>query len=62
LPETPTLARVLATLRREESDLRRRGILHAGVFGSVARGEDTSSSDIDILVEVITRHPSAIWI
>lgn len=52
LKSTPTLERVLSTLRREEAGLRRRGILHAGVFGSVARGEDTPSSDVDILVEI----------
>lgn len=30
-----TLARVLAILRAEEIALRQRGIVHAGVFGSV---------------------------
>ena len=29
----------------------RRGVVRAGVFGSVARGEDTDQSDIDFLVE-----------
>jgi predicted nucleotidyltransferase len=32
--------------------LRRRGVLHAAVFGSVARGEETDGSDIDFLVEL----------
>lgn len=30
--------------------LRRHGVQYAGVFGSVARGEDTPESDIDMLV------------
>ena len=28
------------------------GVEYAGVFGSVARGEDTEKSDIDLLVEI----------
>jgi uncharacterized protein len=43
--------RVLATLRRNESALRERGICHAAPFGSVARGDNHADSDIDILVE-----------
>src|SRR5260221_13441385 len=41
----------IATLRRYESALRARGVAHAAVFGSVARGDDRPDSDIDILVE-----------
>jgi uncharacterized protein len=41
----------IATLRQHESALRARGIRHAAVFGSVARGENRPGSDIDILVE-----------
>jgi uncharacterized protein len=46
------LERVLAVLRTEETALRSRGILHAGVFGSVARGEDTGTSDVDIVIDI----------
>ena len=42
---------VLARLKEAEPALRARGIRHAGVFGSVARGEERPDSDIDILVE-----------
>jgi hypothetical protein len=42
---------VLSTLRQHEIALRERGVRHAALFGSVARGEDRSNSDIDILVE-----------
>jgi predicted nucleotidyltransferase len=41
----------LATLRRNEAALRQRGICHAALFGSVARGDNRPDSDIDILVE-----------
>ena len=39
---------VIAELRMHEQDLRQRGVLHAGLFGSVARDEATPASDIDI--------------
>lgn len=42
----------VAILRAHAEDLRRRGVAHASVFGSVARGEDRPDSDIDIMVEL----------
>jgi predicted nucleotidyltransferase len=42
----------LETLRRSERDLRARGVRRAAVFGSVARGDNGTGSDIDILVEI----------
>jgi uncharacterized protein len=41
----------LDTLRRRERALRALGVLHAALFGSVARGDNRPDSDIDILVE-----------
>ena len=45
-------AEILATLRAHEADLRRRGVQHVALFGSVARGDATGASDIDILVDL----------
>ena len=42
----------LETLRRSEQALRGRGVKHAALFGSVARGDNRSGSDIDIMVEI----------
>jgi predicted nucleotidyltransferase len=44
------LNQVLASLRMNAAELRRRGVLHAGVFGSVARGSGNDKSDVDILL------------
>ncbi|PDT88430.1 DNA polymerase III subunit beta [Bradyrhizobium sp. Y36] len=42
----------IAILRRSERALRERGVLHAALFGSVARGDAHPGSDIDIMVEI----------
>jgi predicted nucleotidyltransferase/DNA-binding XRE family transcriptional regulator len=52
LPDTP-LGRRLRRHRRAVTELaERRGLRNVRVFGSVARGEDTAGSDIDLLVDV----------
>jgi predicted nucleotidyltransferase len=43
---------VIATLRAHRQELERQGVVHAAVFGSVARGDATPDSDVDILVEI----------
>jgi predicted nucleotidyltransferase len=43
---------ILARLRENESALRARGVTHAGLFGSRARGDARPESDIDILIEI----------
>ena len=42
----------LARLKAVEPALRVRGVSHAALFGSLARGEATAASDIDVLVEI----------
>jgi len=56
-----TLDCVLKTLRSHEDELRRLGVSHAAVFGSVARGEATEASDVDVLVELDDRRPMGIF-
>jgi len=58
---TGTLDMVLETLRAHESELRRLGVSHAAVFGSVARGQARSDSDIDVLVELDRDRPMGIF-
>lgn len=48
----PTLDKTLEILRANEPMLRARGVVHAAVFGSVARKETHGDSDVDILVEI----------
>src|SRR5580693_9147157 len=51
----------LELLRNHEADLRSLGVAHAAVFGSVARGEARSGSDIDVLVELDETHPIGVF-
>ncbi len=43
---------VLKTLQALEPELRAAGVRHISVFGSVARGEDTASSDVDLALDL----------
>lgn len=47
-----TLDAVRLQLAGQEAELRRRGVCHLALFGSVARGEDRSDSDVDLAVEI----------
>ena len=43
---------ILDGLRKHEAALRARGVSHAALFGSRARGDNRPDSDIDIMVEI----------
>jgi hypothetical protein len=43
---------VLEILRRHADELRARGVSHAALFGSAARGDAGATSDIDIMIEL----------
>ena len=42
---------IIARLRENEPTLRARGVSHAALFGSRARGDHRPDSDIDIMIE-----------
>jgi predicted nucleotidyltransferase len=42
----------IARLQDHEAELRKRGVRHAALFGSRARGDARPDSDIDILIEL----------
>ncbi len=47
---------IFTIFRKHRKELLQMGVAMIGIFGSVARGEDTSSSDYDILVEFDEKH------
>jgi hypothetical protein len=47
-----TVKEIQSVLAHHKPDLRRRyGVREIAIFGSIARGEATSTSDVDLLVE-----------
>jgi uncharacterized protein len=42
---------IIARLRENEAALRKRGVAHAALFGSRARGDQQPESDTDIMIE-----------
>jgi predicted nucleotidyltransferase len=58
---TMTLDRALEILRANKDVLRAKGVLHASVFGSVARGEARPDSDVDVLVELEPHKPCGMF-
>lgn len=49
---------IIARLRANEVELRGRGVAHAALFGTRARGEDRPDSDTDIMIELPWRKAS----
>ncbi len=58
---TTRLDTALSTLRQHRANLEAMGVLHAAVFGSVARQEETAASDLDVVVELDPSKPIGVW-
>jgi predicted nucleotidyltransferase len=43
---------ILDRLRENERALRAKGVIHAALFGSYARGDDRPGSDTDIMIDI----------
>jgi len=56
-----SLSQILEALQAHEAELRRLGVRHAAVFGSLARGETRPDSDIDVLVDLDPDRPMGIF-
>jgi uncharacterized protein len=52
---------ILDRLRENERALRERGVTHAALFGSRARGDNRPDSDIDILIDLAPEAPIGVW-
>ena len=52
---------IIAKLRENEPALRARGVSHAALFGSRARGDNRPDSDIDIMIEIDPEAHVGVW-
>ncbi len=52
---------IIARLWENEAALKARGVAHAALFGSVARGEQGPDSDIDIMLEIDPASRMGLW-
>jgi len=52
---------ILDRLRENERALRDRGVIHAALFGSRARGDHRPDSDTDIMVEIDPRADMSLY-
>ncbi len=49
--------RILGILREHEPELKAAGFVHLRLFGSVARGDNTPASDVDLLFDCDEAQP-----
>jgi len=54
-------ADIIGRLRANEAKLRARGVKHAALFGSRARGDDRPDSATDIMIEIDPQAPIGVW-
>lgn len=52
---------IITRLRENEAALRARGVTHAAVFGSRARGQERPGSDTDILIDIDPGAPVGVY-
>jgi predicted nucleotidyltransferase len=52
---------IIARLRDNEAALRARGVTHAALFGSRARGDARADSDTDVVIEIDPDAPVTIY-
>jgi predicted nucleotidyltransferase len=52
---------IIATLPAHQAELNRRGVRHAALSGSIARGKSKRTSDVDILIELDPQAPIGLF-
>jgi uncharacterized protein len=52
---------IITRLREKEAELRARGVSHAALFGSRARGDARPDSDTDIMIEINPEAHIGVW-
>lgn len=52
---------ILATLKAHEAALKARGVTHAAIFGSRARGDHRPDSDIDVVIDLDPNAPIGVY-